>query len=233
MQAFFGRYGKAEELFEESWRQAEQIGFYAAAARSAKLLGDTQIMAATRGRRMIDRNGVLKAIKTYSESGMVSLANIDENDFYQMAMRIQRIRAVSILCCSYSHEIEAPEKDAARLLQIKKELEPHIKKAMEDFEYLNKKWAKTATDPEANYYLSHIGHILEASKSLGIAIPEDIFDEDKNPFMSHRAIGLGAAYAANMVDAGTGEIELKKMGRDKLRALKDTFEFSRAPTQPA
>ncbi len=247
MHGYFGDYARASQAMAETWRQADQMEVHRAGARIAKIKGDIEVMGAicttnatpTRGskgitqpRRVIDRQLLKKAIKTYSTEGMISLANItDKTNIYHQLLRMQRIRAIGILVTTYENELARAGTDTERE-RIKLELEDHVKKTLQDFAELNtisaailaanpdqseKAWHN---DPDPCYYLlGYMGHILDMANKLDIPLDKDMRDPAKYPFLNRASIERGIQFSTNLKDNGTGEIARKKDGHQKAASL--------------
>ncbi len=162
--AVTGKYDQAVNILAESWRQAEQMDMHQRAARNAKLMGDIHVIQGisiieksptasedgkTSQRTTLVRSHLLKAIDVYSNEGMISLAQVDKDEFYQAAMRIQRLRAIGLLCNSYEGQlVVAKARDQLELEtdSTRESLGSHIQKAFEDFIHVNRMWGnKTKT----------------------------------------------------------------------------------------
>lgn len=251
LSAFLGNYQSASESLREVWRLAQQMQIPAEAARASKLKGDFEIMQAisqiqypnneNQGKARaipngtILRNNVLKAIRTYTENGFAALEKLEDKNDFQLIIRGQRMRAVSILVRSYSNEIEA-NKSFGELMssaeQIKSELLPHLKTALEDFDYISKSpnWGKTfitpgLAGPYSYYGTSSMGHILQCIKDLGITEQEigialpNILDDKNFAAFNPESIEEGLKFAAMMKD-NVGETDQGKLpGLEKIIRL--------------
>lgn len=201
IKAMLGQSREAVELFSENWRQANQMEMHKEAARAAKLKGDVQVIQAL-NRHNIDRERVVEALKTYGEEGIKSLTGVDQEDFYQFSIRVQRIRATGILALSYANEIETRKPGEHEREQLRKELEAHMEKALEDFKYINKhqKWKRGAKSPHIQYYvMGYIGHLLSVAKELKI-MTVDFDNEEEFPYMNAQGVEQGKLYADSVVN---------------------------------
>lgn len=201
IQAFTGNYEAASQSLNEVWRLAQQMQIPTEAARAAKIKGDIEIMMAVAKVELVDGKGmtaqpfkngttfptrILKAIQTYTENGFAVLGEKDEadnrkvekNNEYQLLMRGQRLRGISALALSYENQIaqsKIPGSNLASAKEIKAELIPHLKTAIEDFKFMNQspEWKAIFNNKPIggiySYYLtSSMGHILQAIEDLGI-----------------------------------------------------------------
>lgn len=195
----------AINMLGEAWRQAMQMEVYPEATRYAKIKGDIQIVKGLLSKDPAKtQESILKGIQTYSEEGMIALANIDEKNSYNVAMRIQRIRSIGILASSGAS---------------KDQLEPHIQKAFKDFAYINQNWTHAFQDarPEVSYYLmGYMGQIIEAAKKLEIEVPSNLYDKEKYPLMDASVVAEGLSYSAPMTDNNFGEVRRKIKGLSSL-----------------
>jgi hypothetical protein len=144
----------------------------------------------------------VEALKTYGEEGIKSLTGVDQEDFYQFSIRVQRIRATGILALSYANEIETRKPGEHEREQLRKELEAHMEKALEDFKYINKhqKWKRGAKSPHIQYYvMGYIGHLLSVAKELKI-MTVDFDNEEEFPYMNAQGVEQGKLYADSVVN---------------------------------
>lgn len=245
VEAFLGNYEKAIEHLTEACRLSQGMEIYKPGARAAKLKGDIYMLQSVArvsepasrdkpGRlcslAAINKEFVLKAIKAYTEEGMVALANMSPDEHYQFSLRVQRVRAVGFLAISCCKEMDSATEIGRE--RLKEELAPNILKAIEDFKHLNEHFASYANDPEVQYYvMSYMGHILHAARRFGIEVPQEIFNPDPNFYMARKFIETGANYAAQnkLGDAGTGEIARKSDGFTKLLAEIEARAVSACP----
>lgn len=227
--AFFGKYDEASDLLLEAYRKALQAEGYREAAAHAKVNGDVLVNKAlglsqpcegdkSYSKRPIRREVLLNAIKTYTEQGMVALSKIDKANPYQLIMRVQRIRAIGILCISYKERIKSAtlRERNIELAKIREEIEPNIKRAFDDFLYINKQWPHTASDPDSAGTLydlvGYMGYILSAANELSVKFPQDLSDKQTYPFMTELSAQRAEDHSKKMVDAGCGEIDAKTAG---------------------
>jgi len=197
-EAYLGNYEAAIAKLHEAWRIANQMEIHEQAARIAKFIGDILTISAitmpsnnkelnsiynrpTQLRHSFDRERLQAALKTYTQQGIASVANIDSENFYSYAMRIQRIRTVGLLLISYLNVLSGTDvlSEADKHLEatMKEDLETLIHQSIADIQIINnltndlpENW-KT----EIAYYSSYIGYILYFAERLGIKI-EDIKD---------------------------------------------------------
>ncbi len=171
----------------------------------------------------------------YSNQPVFSDLNlqIDKGDFYQAGIRIQRLRATGIL--ALTHELESMPQPIP--MELKLDLAPHIKQAIEDFKHVNGMYGKhvkylrdnqedeTSPDEakrkryagiknwiaEIGYYMTgYMGHIIQAAKVLELPVEEGIYTE---PFMDRSVVGDSLAVAARKSDRGfSGEVRRKING---------------------
>lgn len=244
--AFLGNYEEAATSLSEVWRIAQQMEISTEAARAAKSKGDIEVLQAiaaieyptetTQGKATaipngtIQRKHILKAIRTYTENGMSVLKRGNDpkekgvglENPYQLLIRGQRMRAVSILVRSYENEIASTGEIMSSPEQLKQELIPHLKTALEDFAHLNQdpQWG-AGFKSEYNFYYSYyatssMGHILQCIKDLGITEKElgvkipDIQNTTDFPAFDPQSIESGIKYAAGMRD-NLGETDSGKL----------------------
>lgn len=231
-EAHLGNLDEAVQQFGEVFRVAMQMGTYEQAARAAKMKGDVQIIQALEIEDSDSevatkrRAGIKKALKTYSEEGMLALKETGQKSLFQAMIRMDRIRATGLLTTTYDLKgIDAARRDT------KDELTPLIQTAMEDFAYLNENWPRLAEDPDDYYDLmGYVYYVLYATQQLNLLrnrdiIPENILDAGKFSLMSKDVVNSALARSATMVDSGIGEVDRKIAG---LRALKTTLESAAA-----
>lgn len=244
--SYCGEYERAEQAFSEAWRIGNQLSIPRQSARAAKLKGDIQIMKAvarithptanTPGKAeplkhvAINRPAILQAINTYTEEGLHVMKKVDENDVYQAILRIQRIRAVSLLVQTYSREISQTQNSARQqreTTRIKKETMPYLKLALQDFQELNMPpWAENfeAEDGEFSYYtVSSMGHILDFMETTEIEEGDQIprLNDPQSlkdlPALSENAIKQGISkIARERLTDHVGEVDRKIEGFAKL-----------------
>ncbi|MFA6992216.1 MAG: ATP-binding protein, partial [Candidatus Gracilibacteria bacterium] len=137
--AFMGEHDESARLFSEYWRQVRQMDSGEYTARGAKLRGDVLVIDALKN-KPLDPEKIKRAIEAYSEQGIKYLSEIPKNRFYQFSLRVQRIRAISLLM-----EANLAKRERAgmtEMAQIDFDSEEYLKTAFSDFEYINKdpKW---------------------------------------------------------------------------------------------
>jgi hypothetical protein len=94
--AFLGNHEESAKLFSEYWRQVRQMDSGEYTVRGAKLRGDVLVTNALKD-KPLDPEKLKLAIEAYSEQGIKYLSEIPKDRFYQFSLRVQRIRAVSLL----------------------------------------------------------------------------------------------------------------------------------------
>lgn len=245
---YLGNYDKAIAAYSEVWRLAEQMGIPREAARAAKIKGDIQVMQGiaqiefpvadkpgkATARRVIDRQKILQAISTYQEEGLPPMEKVDKDEYYQILVRCQSLRAIGILALSYKNEIAEAKstRDQGTLDDIKQALAPHLKTALENFRYISSSKVYgpylASEDGEFSYYImSNLGHVMGCIEGLGIneaeletSVPDICnFDEHSKAF-STQAISNGLNYIKthNMYD-NVDEVDRKIDGYGKLIEL--------------
>ncbi|MCX6735075.1 MAG: ATP-binding protein [Candidatus Peregrinibacteria bacterium] len=249
IQAFTGNYEAAAQSLNEVWRLAQQMQIPTEAVRAAKIKGDIEIMMGVAQIQLLDGKGmtaqpfkngtifpkrILKALQTYTELGFGILegkdaANknkIEAHNPYQLTMRGQRLRGISILALSYQNQIAAskvPGSELASTSEIKAELIPHLKTAIEDFKFMNQspEWKVIFNNKPFggiySYYLtSSMGHVLQAIKDLEISESElgteipDVLDTTTYPGFLPENIADALKTAISMKD-NTGEVDNRKL----------------------
>ncbi len=238
-QALQGYGKKAVRELLEVWRASTQLGIHDQAVVSAKRAGDIQVLAAisyttkaprqnaageweagkTEKRHTVDRTQLLAAIDTYSTPGMISLAAIENpTHFYQMAIRIQRIRAIGILCDSYSEELGG---GAAMQEHLREELAPHIDQACRDIAYISTYFTDQSTNPEIQYYLAYAGQVIQTGLALRVNSAMALnSDSAKTAILNAEANKIAQREARiKHEDHGLGEIERKEKGLDLLQGI--------------
>lgn len=247
MKGFLGRYPEAVEALSEIWHLSQQMKIPVESARAAKIKGDIQVLQGlahvihpsmeSTGKAVLNPNGTIlrkfitRAIQTYKEEGLAVIENVDPENDNHLNQRVQIMRAVSILIQSYQNEIDAAINSGnpaettqkAELDRIREELIPHLKIALDCFNFLMATkgvWRPKFTDPTWQSFLGYfstfgMGHILACLEKLGISedqlnaenkegeahtgIP-DILDEQKNPAFNIESLSQAIAYAAEMHD---------------------------------
>lgn len=248
IQAFTGNYEAAAQSLNEVWRLAQQMQIPTEAVRAAKIKGDIEMMMAlaqvgvVAGKGMTAqpfKNGttfpkrILKAIQTYTENGFAVLGEKDEADNrkvektneYQLLMRGQRLRGISALALSYENQIAQTKISGSNLAsakEIKAELLPHLKTAIEDFKFMNQspEWKAIFNKPIGgiySYYLtSSMGHVLQAIEDLGIDESEleteipDVLDTTNYPGFLPDNIHDALNTSISMKD-NVGEVDARKL----------------------
>jgi hypothetical protein len=242
IQAFLGNYETAAQSLNEVWRLAQQMQIPTEAVRAAKFKGDIEMMMAVAQVQLTEEKGltaqpfkngitfpqrILKAIQTYTENGCSLLEEKSEkkND-HQLIMRGQRLRAIAALALSYENQIAATKIPGSKLAsanEIKGELIPHLKTAIEDFKFMNQspEW-KTVFNNKENggfysYYLtSSMGHVLKAIEDLEISESElgteipDVLDTANYPGFSPENINDALNASISMKD-NVGEVDNRKL----------------------
>lgn len=245
---YLGNYDKAIGAYSEVWRLAEQMGIPREAARAAKIKGDIQVMQGiaqiefpvddtpgkATARRVIDRQKIIQAINTYQEEGLPPMEKVDKDEYYQILVRCQSLRAIGILALSYENEIAEAKstRDQGTMDDIKQALAPHLKTALENFRYISSSKVfgpyLASKDGEFSYYImSNLGHVMGCIEELGIneaeletSVPDICNSSDHNKSFSPQAISYGLNYikARNMHD-NVGEVDRKIDGYGKLIGL--------------
>lgn len=223
-----GRHQEAVEMFAEYWRQADQMGMHAEAARAAKMKGDIQMVQALAGhnptlsRNNINRSRALEAVRTYSEEGVKSLTSVDPKSFYQESIRINRIRAIGALAMSYSYDVANNEPKSEEVNQMTEEFKPHLEMALRDFDYLNQNSHQNAGDAECQYcIMGYLGHIFKFARERGLALP-DLKDASKYPYASD--VGLAKAVEFSKKIDDNPKVDLGEKAR-KLAGVEAMKEF--------
>ena len=130
-------------------------------------------------------------------------------------MRGQRLRGISALALSYENQIAAtkmPGSTLASANEIKAELLPHLKTAIEDFKFMNQspEWKAIFNNKPAggiySYYLtSSMGHVLQTIEDLEIS-EEELGTEIPNVLDTKNYPGF---LPENIFDALTTSISMK------------------------
>lgn len=215
LQACLGQHDEAVDTFSESFRIAIQMGMHDAAARIAKLKGDTLMTRALLLPESEQEKKVAilrKAIETYGNEGIeTSLSNVSADSEYQFILRLERLWAISTLA------LELGKQD--RLMEdtdIKTELERLFATAMADFKFMHtEEWTKMATDPGNKhygyihfYFMGHMGHILQIANARDINLgEEDFYDEKQFPYMNLSRIENAQAFGGYLTDLNIGKVQ--------------------------
>ncbi len=242
IQAFTGNYEAAAQSLNEVWRLAQQMQIPTEAVRAAKIKGDIEMMMAVAQIQFVDGKGmtaqplkngttfpkrILKAIQTYTENGCSILEEkVEKKNDYQLIMRGQRLRGIAALSLSYENQIAAakiPGTELASANEIKAELIPHLKTAIEDFKFMNQspEWKAIFNNKPAggiySYYLtSSMGHVLQAIEDLEISEAElgteipDVLDTTNYPGFLPENINDALNTSVAMKD-NVGEVDARKL----------------------
>lgn len=217
--AMMGRSQEAVDILSEYWRQANQMEMHSEAARAAKMKGDIQMVQAFSGHN-INRGRVLEAIRTYSEEGVKSLTSVDPKSFYNISMRINRIRAIGSLAVSYDYEMQTRDPGDREKAQMVEEFKPYLEMALKDFDYLNEKRPERAQSGEIQYYLQgYLGHVFKFAKKNRLELP-DINDPDRYPYAGDGALNKARSFAEGIEDnpkIDLGEKPRKMAGIDAMQ----------------
>ena len=177
------------KIISEAWRQADQMDLNEEASRYAKIKPD---MFTIQALLEIDAQNQVEllsqAINTYSKEGIISVDQLNEGNFYNLAMRIQRIRAIGLICLYQHGETE--------------KLNSYIQKALEDFQEINEtsKTENYHQNPEICYYLlGYISHILNYARNNGLVL-DDLYEEELYPFMNTNSVFKGLEYGKQITD---------------------------------
>ncbi len=229
IEAYLGDLIKGREGLSEAWRQSDQSEVPRQGVRYAKMEGDITVIQALSSENKEEKIRLLKeAHGIYSGKCMVSLAQVGEGDFYQAAIRIQRIRVAGRLLLTY--DLKSQPKPIP--MKTKRELWPYIEQAAKDFDHVNTMYGNRVTylmehpedrkNPdetirkryngikawvaEIGYYMTgYVGHIVSLTKELGIGVPPSLLDAERNPFANTALIGDALACASKKSDKGFGD----------------------------
>ncbi|MBI5754163.1 AAA family ATPase [Candidatus Peregrinibacteria bacterium] len=247
VEAFLGNYDIATQYFSEVCRIARQMEIPTEAARVSKTGGDIEIMKGiasikypTEGEQgqakaipgdTILRKHIVKGIQTYTENGMKAVEDLSDDNIYQLLMRAQRMRGISILVASYQNEIDAVKsgKEAPATPQgIKEALTPYLKHAIDDFNYINNnpRWNTIFTGPSRelySYYVtSSMGNILGCIKDLDLTADQldteipGIFDARTYPAFNPDCLQDGLGFGRKAKDHLGEALTRKLPGLEKL-----------------
>ncbi|MFA7685754.1 MAG: ATP-binding protein [Candidatus Gracilibacteria bacterium] len=219
--AMLGRQQEAVEILSEYWRQADQLGIYPDAARSAKIKGDIQMIQAFSTHR-IDRDIVFEAIRTYSEEGVKSLTSLDKENPYQATIRINRIRAIGALALSYDDEISVRSPGEGEVKQMLEEFGPHLETALKDFNYLNEKLSGEALNGDYQYtILGYLGPIFNFAKKMGLDVPDLKTARANYPYLSDEGFKNAATFAEGIEDNPVVDLGEKRRKIAGMQAMKE------------
>lgn len=237
VKAFLGSHDEAVKLFAEAWRIANQMGLHEAAARIAKLKGDTfmtqaLLLPAHEETQKIDL--LRKALQTYSVEGIEqSGEKIDETSDYKFILRLERLWAISSLMIELHKVNGTTENDQTQI-----EFQELITMAIADLEFMNTPAiAEMATNPQHKYYgvihfylMGSVGHITRIAKIHDIEIDNNIFDEAKNPYMNLGRIENAQAFGNYLTDLNLGKVQTTLDGLNhiaKVLRRKQNREFNK------
>lgn len=214
VKAFLGSHEEAVQLFAEAWRIANQMGLHDAAARIAKLKGDTQMTQALllpshEGDKKIEL--LRQAVQTYSVEGIEqSGEKVDESSDYKFILRLERLWAISTLMIELqkpngTHENEDTEAEMQELIAT----------AMADFAFMNTPpMSEMATNPQHKYYgitpfylMGSMGNITKIAHLRDIEIDNSIYDVEKFPFMNLGRIENAQAFGNYLTDLNLGKVQ--------------------------
>lgn len=245
--AFLGDFDRAVVLAKEYGRQSLQMDAVKDFVSGYKMGGDfaiekelTEALVSERG---LDIEKIKRAIEIYSE-GANCLNEIDKDDFYQLSIRIQRIRAIGLLVDAYIQQVKMSD-NILEKAKIKADTEKYLKIALADFKYINEdpKWKECAGKWEGGYvqyYLSGcMWPLIDAVEKSRLvkkdAVKEDIDSIYDWPYMLKENVEWGKEYSVRVkVPSGDfsdlGERDRKFKNIDKLLAyisLKGTNKSSK------
>jgi hypothetical protein len=191
----------AIEIGEDAWRLAAvQLGMSAMAMRIATNLANAKVISATTrvnshaaatedkpghftvtslgeisADPLFERQKILEAIDIYTNQAIKLGENVTDREAYQMVARVNRLRAISLLCLSLDTKLASAEPIAGqtgriaaersmRRDELHREFAPYYNLAIEDLSYLNTNstWGNMDSGGEMAYFIaSSAGHIME------------------------------------------------------------------------
>lgn len=256
--AVLGKHEEADAAYGEARRQANQLGLPAAAARithcraglcaiqarcRVEVMPSAGNIAVVVPNKVLNRDELKKGIRILDTDGAIALANItDQDNYFYLAIPIQKMHLAGMLCESYSAELDVLERrpNEQRAMEIYQELKPYLQMAVENYKciekYLEKQIKngsikKGAKEGESGYFLyylvSYVGFVFKAidiiggiCPEVGIRIPSSVF-EIENPVASLESRLLVRNFmtdaesgADKLTDCGTGELDAKRKGFD-------------------
>ena len=214
VKAFLGSHEEAVQLFAEAWRIANQMGLHDAAARIAKLKGDTQmiqalLLPAHEGDKKIEL--LRQALQTYSVEGIEqSGEKVDESSDYKFILRLERLWAISTLMIELQKPHGTSEKEDKEA-----ELKALVDTAMADFAFMNTPpMSEMATNPQHKYYgitpfylMGSMGNITKIAHLRDIEIDNSLYDVEKFPFMNLGRIENAQAFGNYLTDLNLGKVQ--------------------------
>lgn len=267
--SMLGNYQEAASAFSDLWITANQMQIPYQAARAAKMKGDLLVLSAMasvkavredegslqkgslqpREGAAILREHLFKAIDVYSKEGLQQMEKVDQNNFYHTLLRMQRLRAVSLVIETYENEIaacldeEQKIKDFPEYQRVKAELAPFLALAVDDLEYIETNNPKLANNQKySGYYIAtSFGKITEAielfnviGSDLGKPANPNLLED---PFLATDVLVAGLQEAQGMKDHA-GEVKRKKnnlriVARQKADKLAARMEVGEAITPKA
>lgn len=218
MLGYLGKHDEAIEMFGEIWRQANQKDV-AEAVRAGQKKGDLYVMRAySKKEGEVDLEDLERAIQTYSNECMISLAPpVDKKNWWQFGVRTQRIRATGKLLLAVR-----PDKNKELPAEYTDHLRQHIEKALEDFSTINATFSNYVVkengepieggEEYAYYASSYMGYILAMAENLGIDVSE-FSNEEAYPFLRKDIVKKAYDLGETFLDGGLlDEVATKRYG---------------------